>query len=414
MSTSAGSEGKGVPDAPSLHADDELRPLLTRLGAEVGLDALGSAPVAYPRHEQQLKAWLDEGRHAGMSWLAESADLRLDVRRRFPGARSLLVGVKAYRPHDPLAGSESGIVRGVSAYARGRDYHEVLLDRFKLLGNRLEQELTPRPVRRHAYVDTGPVLERQAAVEAGLGWQGKNGLLLRPGEGSWTFLGVLVTDLDLSPGPLDGHTASGSCGSCRACLAACPTGALIAPGVIDSGRCISYLTIEHRGPIDRSLRRAMGGWIFGCDLCQTACPINHRALRRQKIPGGPAEDDFTAPSPALTGITLPQLLSLDEDAFRQRFRKTPLWRPRREGLLRNALIAAANLRRLDCVDPARALLRDPSWVLREAASWCLSELRPPEGLDDLRAAMQREEDAQRQKVLAQDLIRWAGALPRSG
>jgi len=189
---------------------------------------------------------------------------------------------------------------------------------------------------------------------------------------------------------------------------------LIAPGVIDSGRCISYLTIEHRGPIDRSLRRAMGGWIFGCDLCQTACPINHRALRRQKIPGGPAEDDFTAPSPALTGITLPQLLSLDEDAFRQRFRKTPLWRPRREGLLRNALIAAANLRRLDCVDPARALLRDPSWVLREAASWCLSELRPPEGLDDLRAAMQREEDAQRQKVLAQDLIRWAGALPRSG
>ncbi len=390
-------------------ADDPLRPLLARLGSEAGFLALGAAPVAYARDEAQYQSWLDGGFHAGMDWLADSMEVRLDLRRRFPWAASLVVAVKEYRPHDPPAGASAGVARQVSAYARGRDYHEVLLGALKGLGNRLEKELSPRPLRRHAYVDTGPVLERQAAEAAGLGWIGKNGLLLRGDVGSWTFLGVLVTDLELTPGPFRGDPLPGSCGSCRACQPACPTDAFVQPGVVDSRRCISYLTIEHRGEIDRSLRRSMGGWIFGCDLCQTACPFDHRALVR---PQTRPEDSFTAVSPELASTTLPELLSLDEEEFRRRFKNTPLWRPRREGLLRNALIAAANLRRLDCVDPARALLKDPSWVLREAAGWCLAEMRAPRGLQDLREAMEQEEDPERRRIMAQDLIRWAGASPR--
>jgi epoxyqueuosine reductase len=341
-----------------------------------------------------------------MKWLEESVELRLDLRGRFAWAKSILVLVHPYRPAPLARGGGKGIARHVSAYARGKDYHEVVLERLQAVGNRLEAELSPRPLRRHAYVDTGPVMERQMALAAGLGWLGKNGLLLRPREGSWFFLSVLVTDLELEPGPvLDGRenpASRGSCGRCRACQPACPTDAFVQPGVLDSARCISYLTIEHRGSIDRGLRRAMGGWIFGCDLCQTACPFGHRAQR--------GEPDFTAAGDALTGVELPELLALDDDAFRRRFKSTPLWRPRREGLLRNALIVAANLGREDCVEAACGLLRDDSGVLRECASWALAELGQPSGLAALQAALETEADDELRRLMAQDLIRLAGAV----
>jgi epoxyqueuosine reductase len=218
----------------------------------------------------------------------------------------------------------------------------------------------------------------------------------------------MVTDLELTAEPA---SSPGSCGSCRACQPACPTDAFVAPGVLDSSRCISYLTIEHRGSIPRALRRQMGAWLFGCDLCQTSCPIAHRATRR---PIKPETEDFTAVGVAVSGITLPELLSLDEEEFRRRFKSTPLWRPRREGLLRNALIVAANLGRLDCVDAARALLEDPSPVLREAASWCLAELGEQTGAFALKAALQRENEPELKSLMAQDLIRLAAGEARAG
>jgi epoxyqueuosine reductase len=341
-----------------------------------------------------------------MQWLEKSRDLRLDLSSRFPWAKSLLVVVHPYHPQTLAVGGGKGIARHVSVYARGKDYHDIVHDRLESLGNRLEAALAPRPLRRHAYVDTGPVMERQMAVAAGLGWLGKNGLLLRPRGGSWSFLGVLVTDLELEPGAMleDGEqdASRGSCGSCRACQPACPTDAFVEPGVLDSAKCISYLTIEHRGAIDRGLRRAMGGWIFGCDLCQTACPFCHRREA--------GEPDFTVAGAALTGIEVPELLVLDAEGFRRRFKSTPLWRPRREGLLRNTLIVAANLGRVDCVEAICDLLADESAVLRETASWALAELGMAAGLAPLETALQREKEEALRKLMAEDLIRLSSAV----
>lgn len=325
------------------------------LARAAGFDEAGLAPVALPQHASDLDAWLAAGHHASMQWLARNTDVRLDLRTRFPWARSVIVVLRSYRPD---AITHDGIARFVSSYARGEDYHDVLLPRLDALADRLRVEAPD--LEHHAYVDTGPVLERQLAVAAGLGWQGNNTLLLHPRHGSRFFLGVLITSLALEPTP----ARIGSCGACRACQPACPTGAFVVPGVLDAGQCISYLTIEHRGPIPRALRPAMGQWLFGCDLCQTCCPFEVGAS------AGSGDPAFRAGDPAL-GISLPALLALGDAAFRARFRRTPLWRPKRVGLLRNALIVAANGEHVDCVPAAITLLRDEADVLREAASWAL-------------------------------------------
>ncbi len=397
-------DGNTLDEAPT-------RLLISRLARECGFSAAGVAPCALPQEETRLQDWLAKDYHAQMEWLESSAEVRLDLRTRFPWARSVLVVACAYPARVLPLGDEHGIAPFVSSYARGKDYHHILLERLEKLGNRLESALSPRPLRRHAYVDTGPALERQLAAAAGLGWLGKNGLLLSARHGSWAFLGVMVCDLDLSVGPLQEESAMGSCGTCRACQPACPTGAFVAPGVLDSNRCISYLTIEHRGSIPRALRAAMGAWLFGCDLCQSSCPIAHRANQSEREP---SEEDFTAIGLAVSGITLPELLGLNEEEFRRRYKSTPLWRPRREGLLRNALIVAANLGRSDCLDAARALLEDPSPVLRETASWCLAELGEQEGAFALKAALQRESEPELKSLMAQDLIRLAAGAARGG
>jgi epoxyqueuosine reductase len=336
------------------------------LARRCGFDDAGIALPQLPDEKDHLDQWLDAGYAGGMEWLTRNREVRIDLRERFPWARSVVVVRRAYRPAPRPSGSgQSGsrdLTRHVSNYAWGRDYHDVLLPRLKELAAALEAEVAPRPLRWHAYVDTGPAMERQLARAAGLGWLGKNTLLLNAAAGSWFFLGLLITDLDLPRA----RPVTTNCGTCQACQPACPTNAFVAPGVLDASRCISYLTIEHKGSIDPSLRPAMGEWLFGCDLCQTSCPFNARPR--------PVADAELAPTGPVTEIGLTELLELDEEEFRRRFRKTPLWRPRREGLLRNALIVAANAGRHDCIPQVRALLEDPSPVLRECARWCLSRL----------------------------------------
>lgn len=363
------------------------RAWLERRARAHGFDAAGIAPVHLPEEAPRLQAWLEAGYAGSMGWLERDPDVRIDLRRRFPWARSVLVVMRRYAPdHVPA----TGLAPYVASYALGDDYHDVLLPRLEALGAELGEG------RAHAYVDTGPALERRLAVAAGLGWTGHNTLLLDARRGSRTFLGVLVSELELEPTP----QRAGSCGSCTACQTACPTDAFVQPGVLDARRCISYLTIEFRGMIPRPLRPAMGQWLFGCDLCQTCCPFEVRSRAR----GDPAFRVGDALDLDLAG-----LLGLDEDAFRARFRRTPLWRPRRAGLLRNAVIVVANGEHRDALGAVRALLTDESPVLREVASWCVARLRDTGARDALASAAARETDEAVAALMREDLRALASA-----
>lgn len=315
-----------------------------------------------------------------MSWLERDPEVRIDLRERFPWAKSVVVVMRRY---GAAPAESSGLAPFVASYALGdEDYHDVLLPRLQEMASALGGGSS------HCYVDTGPALERRLAAAAGLGWTGHNTLLLNARRGSRTFLGVIVTDRELDPTP----QAGGSCGSCTACQTACPTNAFVQPGVLDARRCISYLTIEFRGRIPRELRPAMGQWLFGCDLCQTCCPFEAGT-------SDPANDSVAS----WLGLGLGELLSLDEEAFRARFRRTPLWRPRRTGLLRNGVIVVANGEHRQALPAVRALLADPSPVLREVASWGLARLGDTGAREALAGALAAEEDPEVAAWMREDL-----------
>lgn len=314
-----------------------------------------------------------------MAWLERDPEVRIDLRERFPWAKSVVVVVKRYGA--PPANPE-GLAPFVASYALEDDYHDVMLPALKALAEDLGE------ARSHAYVDTGPALERRLAAAAGLGWAGKNTLLLNARRGSRTFLGVIVSELEFEPTP----RRAGSCGTCTACQTACPTDAFVQPGVLDARKCISYLTIEFRGIIPRELRPAMGQWLFGCDLCQTCCPFEvHARAEPSRI--GPAGLD----------LDLSGLLSLNETEFRSRFRRTPFWRPRRAGLLRNAAIVVANGEHREAIPAVQRLLSDDSPVLREVASWSLMRLRYREVIPHLEKARAREPDPAVREWMGGDL-----------
>jgi epoxyqueuosine reductase len=324
-----------------------------------------------------------------MAWLARDPEVRIDLRERFPWARSVVVVLKRYGGQR----SDRGLGPFVASYALGADYHDVMLPHLKEFAAGLGEG------RSHAYVDTGPALERRLASAAGLGWTGHNTLLLNVRRGSRTFLGVVVSEIDFEPTP----SRAGSCGTCTACQTACPTDAFVQPGVLDARRCISYLTIEHRGMIPRELRPAMGQWLFGCDLCQTCCPfeMNSRAGSAPEFLPGEALD-----------LNLIGLLEIDDDEFRSRFRRTPLWRPRREGLLRNAVIVVANGEHVDALPAVTALLNDDSRVLREVASWCIGRIGDTPALRMLAHALGRETDAEVAQLMRSDVTGGASNLSR--
>ncbi|HKW91158.1 MAG TPA: tRNA epoxyqueuosine(34) reductase QueG [Methylomirabilota bacterium] len=291
------------------------------LALELGFDLVAIGPADPPEHAEAFRDWIEAGHAGTMGYLERRLEERLDPRRVLPGARSVVCVALNYFQGEPTDPSW----RPVARYAWGRDYHDVIGPRLDRLAAHLEEAAAARS---RGYVDTGPVLERDLAARAGLGWIGKNTMLLNPGLGSWFFIGLLLTTAELSHDrPLEDR-----CGSCRACLDACPTGAFVAPYVLDARRCVSYLSIEHRGEIDPARRPGMAGWQFGCDVCQDVCPWNRKAPVARTAEFQPRE-----PYPAATDIA-----AMDDETLRIRFKGSALLRAKPSGLRRNAAIYLDN------------------------------------------------------------------------
>ena len=297
----------------------------------LGFDRCGVAPAESFPELAFLREWLDRGYAATMGWMARSADRRADVRAVLPGARSVVVTATLYNVARPYSEDLAPGVARISRYAWGDDYHDVLKGRLDRLLEWMRREST-EPFDARAYVDTGPVQERVYAQYAGLGWIGKNTCLINPELGSWLFLSVIVTTLALEADTQGLEL----CGSCTRCLDACPTGALVDAGVLDSNRCLSYLTIEHRGPVPDEHHAAIGAHIYGCDICQEVCPFNQPA---------PVSDDPAWQPRA--GLDLPALVDLanrSEDEWRVLLKGNPMKRAKIDGLRRNIDIALHNTR----------------------------------------------------------------------
>jgi epoxyqueuosine reductase len=333
------------------------------LALAAGFDLAGVASPEAPPELSFFADWVGRGYAGEMAYLTSQVAKRSDLRVAFPWARSVLCVALQYDT-PPAYSMDAPADRGwIARYAWGDDYHDVMKAMLLRLVDRLSAEAAPFTSR--VYADTGPIAERAYAAAAGIGAWGKNTCLLHPDHGSWFFLGEVVTDLDLLPDAprLD------MCGSCTACLDACPTGALPAPYTLDATRCISYLTIEAKGAIPLDQREGVGRHVFGCDICQDVCPWN----RKRGAHGGPA---FEA-RPGLEAPDLGDLAGLDAEAFRERFRKSPVKRAKRRGLLRNVAVALGNSR-----DPKKraVLLRlaeDEDPLVREHAHWALGRLPDP-------------------------------------
>ncbi len=316
-------------------------------------------PDAIPEAAGRLAAFVAEGRHGQMGWMAERMGWRGDPAALWPAARSVVMLAEAYTPrHDPLAVLEQRDRGAISVYAQGRDYHDLVKKRLKAVGRWLIGEVPGAEIK--VFVDTAPVMEKPLAQAAGLGWQGKHTNLLGRGLGNWVFLGAIFTTVELEPDAPEGD----HCGSCRACLDICPTDAFPAPWQLDARRCISYLTIEHRGPVAPELRVRMGNRIYGCDDCLAICPWNKFAVEAREL----RYLGQGAPPP------LAELAALDDAGFRARFAGSPVKRIGRDRFVRNVLYAIGNSGDDSLRPAAAALVGDADPVVAEAAVWALSRL----------------------------------------
>lgn len=311
---------------------------------------------------ERLADYVAAGRHGSMAWMEETLERRQHPRAMWPDARSAVVVAMNYGPdHNPLASLEQSSQATISVYAQGKDYHDVLKKRLKRLARAFAEE-TDEAVK--VFVDTAPLMEKPLAEQAGLGWQGKHTNLVSTDHGSWLFLGVMLTSAKLAPDPDE----TDHCGSCRACLDICPTDAFPAPYQLDARRCISYLTIEHKGPIPHEFREPMGNRIYGCDDCLAVCPWNKFAREARDV-------SFHARE-ALRSPPIADLLTLNDAGFRARHSGSPIKRIGRDRFIRNALIAAGNSGDAALLEPVLALLEDDSPLVRGAAIWALARLDP--------------------------------------
>ncbi len=364
----------------------ELSHRLIEFAQGLGFQLAGICPAVTPTGASRLDQWLARGYAGEMDYLAERREAYNHPSHVLDGVRSLLMLGMHYATVEP-AEPQPGEGR-VSRYAWGDgDYHDTIRDRLHQLADYF-RTLVPGAITR-GVVDTAPLLECEFAQLAGLGWIGKNTLLLNIQSGSYFFLAALLTDQVLAYDAA--HTAD-HCGTCTACLDACPTEALVEPYLLDASRCISYLTIEHRGAIPRELRSGMGDWLFGCDICQDVCPWNHGVPKSSETTFSPRKDSNPQ--------DLMQLFELDDAEFRNRFRHTPLWRPHRRGLLRNAAVVLGNQR---CEESLPALARgltDIEPLVRSAAAWALGQLQSPSAIKQL----QRQRTIEKDPNVQQEII----------
>jgi epoxyqueuosine reductase len=354
-----------------------LKERIAREAEDLGFAAVRFAGADPPQGAgTALDAFLADGRHGDMTWLATNKERRKSPRAIWPDVRSIIMLGLSYRPdRDPLAALSERSHGAISVYAQGADYHDVIKAKLKALASRV-QDVFPGDVK--IFVDTAPVMEKPIAAKAGLGWQGKHTNLVSRDLGSWLFLGSIFTTAEITPdSPEDDH-----CGVCRRCLDVCPTHAFVAPYQLDARACISYLTIEHKGHIAPEFRAAMGNRIFGCDDCLAVCPWNKFARGAREAKLGARADSNNPP--------LAELLSLDEAAFRARFRGTTIKRTGRDRFMRNALIAAGNSGDVSLALQVEAHLGDKSPLVRAMAVWALSRLAPGQAAA-LRASHARAE-----------------------
>jgi len=370
----------------------DLRQTIRTMAKQHGFDLCHiTRPEIERKHLDTYADWLSAGMQGDMAWMAEQTRMarRRDPASMLEGVKSVITVAMRYSPPAytlAMAKSEPG--RGViAAYAQGDDYHDTLRKRLKVLARALDVLLGKHDQR--VYVDTAPVLEHAFAAASGLGWQGRHSLTINRDIGSWFLLGEIFTTAVLEPDT----AASAHCGSCTACMAACPTGAIVAPYIVDARRCISYLTIEYRGFIPPALRPLMGNRIFGCDDCQAVCPWN-----RYTVPPSP---DLLSPRSENVLPRLEELLALDEMAFRKRFRKSPVRRAGRGGLLRNVAIAMGNSGDPRYTEQLTGALRDAEALIRGHAAWALARLGAAGSLSTLHDALSGEADAQVATEIAQ-------------
>jgi epoxyqueuosine reductase len=358
--------------APARPSPDGPKALIRKQALALGFDAVGFAPASQSeRARQGLVEFLEQGMQGDMGWLAQRSEKRADPQALWPGARSVVVLAMNYGPaEDPLALLERRDRAAISVYARGKDYHDVIKSRLKALA-RLMAERLGASVK--VFVDTAPVMEKPLAESSGIGWQGKHTNLVSRAHGSWLFLGEIFCDLMLEPdAPETDH-----CGQCRRCLDVCPTAAFPAPYRLDARRCISYLTIEHKGHIPREFREAMGNRIYGCDDCLAVCPWNKFA--------NASRHEALWPRAEISAARLADLAELDDAGFRQLLAGTAIKRTGRDRFLRNVLIAIGNSGEAALAGVAQGRLSDPSPLVRAMAVWALARLLNADSFQLLRA-----------------------------
>ncbi|MDO9524171.1 MAG: tRNA epoxyqueuosine(34) reductase QueG [Gemmobacter sp.] len=346
---------------------DVLKQMLASQAQAEGFAAMGVCrPDAIPQAASRLETFIREGRHGQMGWMADRMAWRGDPAALWPEARSVIMLAEVYTPDgNPLAVLDQPDRGAVSVYAQGKDYHDLVKRRLKRLGGWLVGQAGCEI---KVFVDTAPVMEKPLAQAAGLGWQGKHTNLLGRGLGNWMFLGAIFTTLDL---PVDEAEVS-HCGSCTACLDICPTKAFPAPYQLDARRCISYLTIEHRGPVDEDLRGLLGNRIYGCDDCLAVCPWNKFAVAASDL----------GYQPRVGAPMLAELAGLDDAGFRARFAGSPIKRIGRDRFVRNVLYAIGNSGMPTLRGAAGALVDDPDPAVSDAARWACARLKSGENLPD--------------------------------
>ena len=360
----------------------DLRDAIAGEALSIGFSDVGfTRPDAIAGGGLNLQRWIEAGHHGEMAWMADRVHWRSDPATLWPEAKSVIMLAETYGPdHDPLESLTHRDRAAISVYAKRKDYHDVVKKRLKRLGRWLIEQAgkggTPPEIK--VFVDTAPVMEKPLAAAAGLGWQGKHTNLVSRKLGSWFFLGAIFTTLELAAS----ESHADHCGQCRRCLDICPTAAFPAPYQLDARRCISYLTIELKGPIPRELRPAIGNRIYGCDDCLAVCPWNKFAQ---------AGAEAYASRPETDDPPLAELLTLDDAGFRARFAGSPIKRIGRDRFLRNVLIAAGNSGERALLPKVRSLLTDPAPLVRGTAVWAFGRLASAEQCRQVRVAMEQDE-----------------------